>query len=253
MIHRSPLLFVTRDNPQGRYLAHALAMEFSDLYILVEDPVAGSLKKIRAQFKLIMKNNSLSALCYLFELPILALIEMREQAQIEKELSAPKKFPEGKKIARVSHINDQNTWRYLSNLSPISTLVYGSSIIGHTSLSRMGKVLNCHMGIVPQYRGAKSEFWAIHNKDKDNLGFSIHECVEKLDAGHVIEQVRLPLGGNAANMRAKSLIKLSETLPKVWIQYLEGQQVPMKQIGEPCYYSTPRLWDRLRVFFGHCP
>jgi methionyl-tRNA formyltransferase len=244
---QGPRLFVTRDNAQGRFLAHALSIQIPDLHLMIEESVEGSLKKVKAQLRRHFKRNPLSALLYLFELPVLALIDIKEQAQVKRELVAPKGFPLKLKVRRVPHVNSQEAWEFLGEVSPCSTVVYGSSIIGKTSLLNMGKVLNCHMGIVPQYRGAKSEFWAIRNKDKDNLGFSIHECVQKLDAGHLIEQARLPLNGNAASMRATSLKVLSETLPKVWNEYLAGKSCPIEQIGEVNYYSTPRLWDRLTV------
>lgn len=45
-----------------------------------------------------------------------------------------------------------------------------------------------HEGITPNYRGVYSPFWALVNKDYDNLGYTLLKMNSKLDAGEVYVQ-----------------------------------------------------------------
>ncbi|MFN0279984.1 MAG: formyltransferase family protein [Pyrinomonadaceae bacterium] len=45
-----------------------------------------------------------------------------------------------------------------------------------------------HEGITPNYRGVYSPFWALVNKDYDNLGYTLLRMNSKLDAGEVYVQ-----------------------------------------------------------------
>jgi len=54
--------------------------------------------------------------------------------------------------------------------------------------------INVHTGILPEYRGSDSEFWAVYNRD-DKIGVSIHYMEESLDTGDVILDRRQTLMG----------------------------------------------------------
>lgn len=47
-------------------------------------------------------------------------------------------------------------------------------------------VINCHMGILPKYRGMDCNYWAILNKDYDNVGFTVHIIDSGVDTGPII-------------------------------------------------------------------
>ena len=47
-----------------------------------------------------------------------------------------------------------------------------------------------HEGITPNYRGVYSPFWALVNKDYDNLGYTLLRMNSKLDAGEIYVQGR---------------------------------------------------------------
>lgn len=49
------------------------------------------------------------------------------------------------------------------------------------------KFINLHMGILPDYKGAYTNFWKIKNGD-DVFGATIHEMTEKIDSGRIIYQ-----------------------------------------------------------------
>lgn len=45
-----------------------------------------------------------------------------------------------------------------------------------------------HEGITPEYKGLYSPFWALYNKDYDNLGYTLLKMNDKIDAGEVYVQ-----------------------------------------------------------------
>jgi hypothetical protein len=183
----------------------------------------------------------------MFELPILAGLEFLANRHLAKGLADSEAFPEGIKTHEVVHVNDPSCHKLLEELQPRGAFVYGSSIVGKKSLSLLGKVLNAHMGIVPQYRGAKSELWALYRHEDDQVGFSIHECVSELDGGSLVFQARVAPSGGPSACRVKSLICLGVEFPKVWNLHMKGKSEPLEQVGEVGLYSTPRLGHRLKL------
>ena len=240
------LALITRDNAHGYFLASALHKQIPNLNLIVEKPALGTVKKIKFQLKRLFKSNPSSALLYLFELPLLAYLEHLSQKKITSILKV-NTFPDIPTY-RVPHINSKECWKMLEKLKLDSSIVYGSSVIGKTSLKKLGKVLNCHMGIVPQYRGAKAEFWALYQNDDTNLGYSIHECIEKLDAGDLIYQAKIHSQDGPSIQRALALQHLGEHAPKIWLDYCFGKHSNIEQRGEVKYYSTPRLSERFRLW-----
>jgi methionyl-tRNA formyltransferase len=102
------------------------------------------------------------------------------------------------------------------------------------------------MGIVPEYRGAKSEFWALSHGEPHLVGFSIHELVEALDAGAVMHRETLPSPSTSpAQCRAESLKRLGQQLPNIWIQHERGETKPLRQESKGQLYSTPSLSQKI--------
>lgn len=263
-------LFVTRNNAHSRFLAQKLVEAGIEFELLIENTGEGGLKKIKTQFlKLYRKDAAkghhikgvLNVLLYATELPILAIMEAISESTISKLINAPSEFPKQIKAHHIKHINDPQTHLELKHIQPTSAIIYGTSIIGKTSLELMGKVANCHMGIVPQYRGAKSEFWALLNGEDHCIGHSIHECVVKLDAGRLLRQeflhkntptydsATIKTKVSAAFYRAQNLKVLGAHLPKTWMLFEQDKLKRISQEGEAKLYSTPRLKNRLKLVF----
>ena len=49
-------------------------------------------------------------------------------------------------------------------------------------------VLNCHMGILPFYRGMDCTYWALLENDIGNIGFTTHLMDEGVDTGAIIKK-----------------------------------------------------------------
>jgi len=49
-------------------------------------------------------------------------------------------------------------------------------------------VINCHMGILPEYRGMDCNYWAVLNKEYQNIGFTVHLIDFGVDTGPIIHK-----------------------------------------------------------------
>lgn len=118
------------------------------------------------------------------------------------------------------------------------------------SIPRHG-VLLWHEGITPEYKGLYSPFWAVHNLDFDNVGYTLLRMNDKLDAGEIFVQGRAvdidPFRHHANYMGHKAII---DSLPAVeqFLKELEaGQAQPIERTGAQAgYYTYPGMSDFIR-------
>jgi len=85
---------------------------------------------------------------------------------------------------------------------------FGTSYVAAATLSRMPNgMLNLHTGFLPEYRGVKSEFWALHNDEPERAGWTLHFMTPALDAGDIVLQRSVPAleGESPGALRARLL------------------------------------------------
>lgn len=52
-------------------------------------------------------------------------------------------------------------------------------------------VLNCHMGVLPGYRGVDSVNWALLNREPSSIGYTTHLMDEGIDTGPIVQKYSL--------------------------------------------------------------
>ncbi len=83
---------------------------------------------------------------------------------------------------------DTQIHNYLNNSKSQQALVLGGKILQPIVLNSFnGMWINCHGGLLPYYRGIYSEYWAIKKGDFEKIGWTIHELVERIDAGKIFQ------------------------------------------------------------------
>ena len=110
----------------------------------------------------------------------------------------------------------------LMTLSNPSLVVFtGGGIVRQALLDipRNG-VVNCHMGILPEYRGMDCYVWAILNGEFENIGLTTHFMDAGIDTGPIINKFYLPM----AEMGSISLIEsaLEANMPDLMVQTIIG-------------------------------
>lgn len=97
-------------------------------------------------------------------------------------------------VKEVDDINADAARSVLKETLPDLIVVIGTrklrkDIFGRAPLG----AINMHSGILPYYRGADSEFWALYNGEEDKIGVSIHFIDEALDSGDIVLRAELPV------------------------------------------------------------
>jgi len=129
---------------------------------------------------------------------------------------------------------------------------FGTSYITGATLGRLPNgFLNLHTGFLPDYRGVKSEFWALARGEPSRVGWTLHYMTTTLDAGDIVLRQRVPWAGESpAALRAKILCQAAPVIAALVLDVRTKGigSLPRSPQGEGAYYSTPRWadWRRYR-------
>jgi len=93
-------------------------------------------------------------------------------------------------VAEVPHINHGDVVALADRLNPDVIAVFGTSLISGSLLKRgrLG-IVNLHGGLSPHYRGADCTFWALYNREPEQIGCTLHFINSGIDTGDLIAHV----------------------------------------------------------------
>ncbi len=126
-----------------------------------------------------------------------------------REVRAASTFEPDCEVLRVESINDPAVIEVLQKAKPELVVVLGTSIIKEPVLAAAPCFVNLHAGITPMYRGAHGQFWAVLNRDFDNVGVTLHFVDKGIDTGAIVKQGRFafdPFIDNLLTLLAKSSV-----------------------------------------------
>ncbi|HEY3533353.1 MAG TPA: formyltransferase family protein [Casimicrobiaceae bacterium] len=130
-------------------------------------------------------------------------------------------------------------------------LGFGTSVITATTLARLPNgFLNLHTGFLPNYRGVKSEFWALARHDPAHIGWTLHYMTPALDAGDIVLRARVAWKGESpAVLRAKLLLDAAPAIATLLrdARARRDPSLPRTPQGPGAYYTTPR-WSDWRLY-----
>lgn len=90
-----------------------------------------------------------------------------------------------------SNINSDKCIQLIKETKPDLIITIGGRIIKKNIIDIPPKgVINVHSSVLPKYRGAASEFWAMYNNDMESIGVTVHYVNEGIDNGEIILQER---------------------------------------------------------------
>ena len=99
----------------------------------------------------------------------------------------------------VPSVNDDAACRFIAGLSPDLLIVHATDLLKPETygLATRG-ALNLHCGVLPEYRGHDTIFWALAKRDRDHLGATIHLIDQGADTGAVLARapIRFEDGDN---------------------------------------------------------
>jgi len=112
-------------------------------------------------------------------------------------------------------------------------------------------ILNLHTGILPQYRGVKSEYWALLNGDIRAIGWTLHRMTERLDEGDIVQQRCVEWKGESPGQIRGVIVRDAMTMLSLFLK--ENFKFDVKvdawpqADSEAHYYTTP-LWRDWLVY-----
>ena len=108
-------------------------------------------------------------------------------------------------ILEVNDFHEQETLEKIKEKHLDLILFTGGGLIRSSliSIPKYG-IINCHMGILPEYRGMDCTYWAILNKDINNIGYTTHLIDQGVDTGAIIKNYYIK---NLLNKRSDDLVK----------------------------------------------
>lgn len=137
-------------------------------------------------------------------------------------------------------LNDAEVLDFLRRTQPTLVVFTGGGIIRKKTLEASGKgIINCHVGILPRFRGMDVVEWAILESRLDEVGITVHFMDSGIDTGPILQTIPVPVrpGETLRKLRNRFEPVMCEAVLNTVCGYLEGEIIPRSQRGdEGCQY-----------------
>jgi folate-dependent phosphoribosylglycinamide formyltransferase PurN len=129
-------------------------------------------------------------------------------------------------------INADAVADWVRERQPDVIVLYGTSLLKPPLLTAYdGRIINCHLGLSPYYRGSGTNFWPLVHREPEYVGATIHLAVEKVDAGGILAQVRpcAERADRSHELGTKTIIAAFDVMSRVVAMYVAGELEPRRQ------------------------
>lgn len=248
------IVIFTRESPSNIYLVKNIVDNLRNVdAIIIESHIKGQFRSLKSKLKRYRKQRGIWYSLYkLFEAIYIKFENIRLDRQILLFGAADTiQFPHSVPSYKVDNINDKFVYDKVMELAPDLIVVLGTSIIKPPLIKVPAKgMINLHMGITPEYRGSKGEFWALYNNEPDKVGVTVHYIDEGIDTGNIILQgtVEVTSLDNERTLRCKNIKKGAELLIQSIHQIGNGTtKIIQRENEKTAFYSTPSLLDYIQL------
>jgi methionyl-tRNA formyltransferase len=173
-------------------------------------------------------------------------------AEICRTLDLERMAPASDHIHRVPSVNSEECRALIKRFNPKVIVVNGTRIIGRKTLEEARAViLNTHLGITPNYRGAHGGYWALHENDRKNCGVTIHLVDSGIDTGNVVAQAKIE-PTPADNFSTYAYLQTGAALPvlaQAIHDALQGKLQSKPPAGPSGLWYHPGFFQYLRARF----
>lgn len=154
-----------------------------------------------------------------------SIIGYRERNKIElKNVNELKKS--NIKIFSVEDINNEKTIEMFKRLKPDLVVFTGGGMIKQGLLENSGAgIVNCHMGILPNYRGMDVVESAILNNEYDHIGLTTHFMEKSVDTGAIISRYPISICGKETvrSLRDRLEFHMVDAMVNSVLELLNGE------------------------------
>ncbi len=156
-----------------------------------------------------------------------------------------------KKFSSIEY-TEVGEFRNIANLELADVVLFcGGGYVYKSVLDRI-PVINCHMGILPSYRGMDVVEWPIWKNDWENIGLTIHYMATEIDMGNVL--FRHYIEARDFNTIVDIRNHMLEIMPRLLLEslaylYLEGE-VQLKTDGDLYFKMSAGLRKETEKIFN---
>jgi methionyl-tRNA formyltransferase len=144
-------------------------------------------------------------------------------------------------------LNDAEVVKTLHRLKPDLVVFTGGGLIRKEVLANAGAgVVNCHMGMLPKYRGMDVVEWPILEGDFEHIGMTVHFMDEGVDTGDILHtrKVEFAAGDTIKQIRDRFEPLMCREIVSICVDFLAGgvkRQPQKKTAGRQYFVMHPRL------------
>lgn len=144
-------------------------------------------------------------------------------------------------------MNDETVMQRLEKDKPDLVVFTGGGLLRPNVLERSGHgVLNCHMGVLPRYRGMDVVEWPILEGEPGAIGVTVHFMDRGVDTGDIltVRKIEPQKGETIAQLRDRFEPIMCQTLVDTAIDFLNGRLERKPQpveAGRQYFVMHPRL------------
>jgi methionyl-tRNA formyltransferase len=162
----------------------------------------------------------------------------------------------GVTVLHVPYVNSPETQAHLERLKPDLAISMGNSFIAPRifTIPKHGSI-NCHHEVLPEYKGAQSIIWQIHDGSR-TTGYTVHKIDNTIDGGDILYQERLPirfssrLRDTVVNTMADLYRQSAVGVAKVIDNFTEMESRATRQ-GKGRSFTTPTAFEFMRIALNH--
>jgi len=239
---------LAKESESSKFMYNAINEEYEIANIIYETSVSKS-KLLKRRIKKLGILRVFGQI--VFQIIIVRLLKKSSKKRVKgviKECNFNTKEIENDKIINVDSVNNKNTISKIKEINPDVIIVNGTRILSSKVLEATNAVIvNTHVGITPKYRGVHGGYWALVNKDYENLGVTIHLIDEGVDTGNIIYQDVIKIT-NRDNFITYPLLQLNKgiELMKLTLNDIKTQNIKTSKnnLKSKLWYH-PTIWQYL--------
>jgi methionyl-tRNA formyltransferase len=175
------------------------------------------------------------------------LVDLRAARGVEsRKVDDLKK--KGIEIVWCDQFTDSHVVELLKKLAPRIGVFTGGGIIRPAVLDKFADgILNCHMGVLPPYRGMDVVEWPILERNFDQIGATVHFMDVGVDTGDVLRIVPIALeaADDIARLRMRFEPIMCRALAETCRDWFDGKLTRQSQsadAGRQYFIMHPRLY-----------
>jgi folate-dependent phosphoribosylglycinamide formyltransferase PurN len=183
------IVFLTSENIHQYYLINEVHKLHPVRKVFLQERIAKPVQ-LADRVKRLLRPSSVTARVRSFLADILFRRERTLEWNYEKRRFFQNRAPAmdaSIPVEFVRSFNDGDAVARVVEEKPDLIIVFGTDILRGAILNTARiAILNIHRAIVPRYRGGGHPFWAFYLGDFENIGTTVHVCVNQLDGGDIV-------------------------------------------------------------------